>query len=116
MSALPLLDWRPPATKQAALEQHERLRSEWLDDARRVARELGADGSEIHVRQVRAEMIRRGLHDPHDAASESRFGAVFCMKDGWRAVGWATYSDAERNCHSKPIRVWRLRRPGEVTP
>lgn len=76
---------------------------------RNTARDLCAQNGTTTSREVRAEMLKRGLLKETDAR-EHWLGAIFSRKDFDWTGQYKTYSDPARNVHERTIKVWALRR------
>jgi len=82
------------------LPRFEAKRAEWLEEARAVARRLGADGALVTVNDVRRLCPLPPGIDPRV------MGAVF-TKAEWVCVGYRRSSRA--TCHHRPIASFRLK-------
>lgn len=82
----------------------ETAHAEFVAEARRIARELGSDGREVTIDDVRAIL-------PVPEGKEPRsLGVVFLEKIAgvriWVQVGWRR--SPRRMCHNRTNAVWRL--------
>ena len=70
----------------------------WLEAFRRLAEELGRDGAEVSINDVRQLAEARGMgYEPGNW-----MGSVFDL--GWRPVRWEPAQ--HRDGHGRPVRVW----------
>ena len=104
MSTLDLFDYTPPETSiferevRPLFEEH---RATWLERARQAAFELGSDGREVTI-----DDVRERVPPPSDVDGRV-MGAVLTPKH-WEAVGYRRSS--RRVCHNRPVTVFRLKR------
>jgi len=78
----------------------EGSRSEWLGQARAVARQLGQGGRIVTINDVRAQCPPPADVDPRI------MGAVFLSKD-WQLLSHERSS--RRVCHNRPVGLFRLK-------
>lgn len=87
--------------KREALERFEHTGAFWLSRARAVAHEHAIANGKVTSDDVLAVV---GM--PEDM-HHNLVGAIFALRDEWRAVGRTATKRAEG--HSRRITVWRLR-------
>jgi hypothetical protein len=91
---------QPSLFDAEVLPRFEALRAEWLEEARAIARRLGADGSTLTVDDVRR------LCPPPQGIDPRVMGALF-TKSEWVCVGYRRSSRGI--CHNRPVGVFRLK-------
>lgn len=78
----------------------EATRADWLETARLVAEELGRDGREVTVDDVRA------IVPPPDEVDPRVMGSIFKSKR-WECVGYRRSKRPE--CHNRPVGIFKLK-------
>ncbi|MDD5304317.1 MAG: hypothetical protein PHS14_14560 [Elusimicrobia bacterium] len=75
--------------------------------------QYAADGKEVTTDEAHWWLDRLG---PATTADRRFLGALWHYGEPptWEALGWRPSARAE--CHARPVRVWRLRRPTYVRP
>lgn len=81
-------------------------KSDYLSQARNIAKGLITSNGSTHTRAVIAEMQRLQMI----ASDGKQFwaGAMFRSKEFRWTGQWHTYSDSARNIHERTIRTWTL--------
>lgn len=108
------MTYSPILSKEHALELLEETRADLIARARKVAFALAKRDHEVTVHDVWMEMDRLGLLTDEDKAKPAMWkGSVFKVGETWEFVRYDARSAIEdRNTHSGPIGVWRLKGSG----